>query len=148
MTAHTARGKMMARQRLKTEDDIFFEEEKKDSIGDAYDLFDLGTQIHSKNTLMSRDFMLSDLNDKERKFIREQLLVAKALKEYLQDPIAAEQAQQMILEDIINVINLSRARNGRMIKALVDFFKQEGQKEEPKKSLLQQIFGREKEEDV
>lgn len=114
--------------RLDKEREFRDEEDKRKIIADLYDLFVHVTKQHEDDSNLSDTFVLSDLDEKERRFVREQSMVADEWYDFLQNKIEAKKGETFIRKDLIRIARLSTAKDGRIIKAWSEFFT--GQRDE------------------
>lgn len=126
-------------------------EEFKDQIyGDEYDVMGMGIKVHSREQIknLNEDFILSDLNDNERMFVRRGLRITRHIiafldvsrftkeksiqidgEEFKQYQITEEGKERVdqecdkiidrMLRDYKAMAILSRGRGARVVKALV-----------------------------
>lgn len=121
----------MIKQKLMETKDI--EDEKP--IGDPYDLFGRALNIHSPIAELTADFTLSDLSEesikaKPVKFVREQIKICGAITHFIKDKRESKISKEILMKDLYTTVILSRARGGKVIKALLEVVKMRTDQEE------------------
>lgn len=126
------------------------EEEQETVFGDEYDVMQVGFKVYSKNARenLSEDFIISDLTDKERMFVRRGLKMTHHITSFLdlsrfvkerkvkianyefkrmqltEDDVKRVKGERdkivgRMLSDYNSMAILSRGKKARMIKALI-----------------------------
>ena len=95
----------------------------KNIIGDKYDLIKFLLTIHKKKIRrdISEDFVLSDLQEKDINFIRDQTKIAFILRDYIQDENIAELLYDQMMSEIYLITILKRnSKNNFLIKKIIE----------------------------
>lgn len=125
------------------------EREMSDYSVDVYDLFAYVTKKHNDKTSLSETFVLADLDDRERRFIREQSLVAESWKKFIKSTEFADDGFDFLMKDLTNLARLSIGKQGRVINSWADFFTSQRETETRKDTGffegLKRIFGKSEE---
>lgn len=132
----------MNKELLKSLED---EEDRKAAMDDVFDLLGETLRNHGPVTDITEDSYMSDLtrqsgNKDEEKFVREQVKLSTVVRRYIVDPKEAFLASHVIMLDVHSIINLSRARGGRVIKAILKFGTSGAADEKETVGALRRIF--------
>jgi hypothetical protein len=118
---------------------------KDDPLGDVYDVYGMVSNVHSKITGMTRDYVLAQytsevINSKFPKFVREQRKTLRVVKSFLivpleelknrYEPVYAEKVyrliwkiykdiEELLLGEIDEMVIISRAGKGEVTKAML-----------------------------
>lgn len=112
---------MVSRKETNNEELHELEISEEETISDAYDLLKkLGVKVHTKTDNYNEDHTLSNMSMNERKFVREQTKLAGLIKDYIQDEKLAKITEKTLKTDIEGIIILSRAKEGLLLKALLE----------------------------
>lgn len=134
-------------------------EEEELNMGDKYDVIKFVGTVNSPISTMNPDFILGDLNtgmlsNPLIKFVRSQLKIIEAVNIHLTqegDEEYKTRINQLMLNDVYSLENLSRADKAKVINAILEYIKSgEGTpagsiptettgNEEPKQGILQRL---------
>lgn len=111
-------------------------------MSDVYDLFTEVIKIHTPGLKISSDFTISNLNEKEIKFVREHIKVCKILRTFLGGKYRktikktgkhyeikegdvtkriAKQVTNVLMTDVFSLVILSRAKGGKILDAVLSY---------------------------
>lgn len=121
-------------------DQITPEEEKV--FGDIYDLYAEVINIHSQIKEINADFTISNLSEHEITFIRDQLKIVIIVNEFLLGKETKLRASRLLMRDVYSLAIMSRAREGKVLNAVLSYGRSREEAEEMNKaSLIQKLFG-------
>lgn len=118
------------------------EKEDKYELSDIFQVVTFGSTVHTKGSILNTDFTLSDLNENERFFIREQLKLIELMVKYVQHKQESQKLKKVMTIDIHAVLVLSRARHGRIIKAILRMIMGRSAEEEDNMAVPEGFFSR------
>jgi len=91
---------------------------------------------------MNPDFSISNLDPTENIFVREQLKLIIAVTEFLQVKESRLRANRLLLRDVYTMTALSRARDAKVLNAILTHGRSKEESQELEKAgLLQRLFG-------
>lgn len=97
-------------------------------MSDIFDLFKELIKVHSKNEVpeLSTDFVIADLSEdvatnKLLTYVVEQLRVAKALSEEVQDPVYSHKVKEFIMTEVHAMVVMTRSAKGAVLKSVLKF---------------------------
>ena len=110
--------------------------------GDVYDLYAEVINIHSEVTEINSDFSISNLTETEIQFVRDQLKLIIVVVEFLKKKEEQLRASRLLLRDIFSLVIMSRAREGKVLNAVLTYGRSKEEAEELHRvGLMQKLFG-------
>jgi len=110
--------------------------------GDVYDLYAEVINIHSEVKEINADFSISNLTEVEIKFVRDQLKLIIIVVEFLKDKETQLRASRLLLRDIFSLVIMSRARDGKVLNAVLTYGRSKEESEELHRAgIMQRLFG-------
>ena len=87
-------------------------------IGDDFDLFHDISKVHiMQRTGIHREFKLSNMNEKERKFVQKQMKIIDRMLDYVADKRTGMEIKAMLMEEVNLITILSQSKDGAILKA-------------------------------
>jgi hypothetical protein len=97
------------------------DEEDESLMGDIYDIIAETIEVHTKGTLINKDYTMSAMTRGERFFVKETLKVIRQIRDTIPYKPAADDVIKMMREEITVVVVLSRTDKnpGKVIDAML-----------------------------
>lgn len=110
------------------------EPEEEENYNDMYDVVKATLKVHSPHDTLNSDFIIADLQPNIFEntaviYIKEHLNIMVAINNYLVIEGDAEYkllTQKLLLDEVISITNLSRADKGKVLLAILDYIKGQG----------------------
>lgn len=109
-------------------------EPEEENYNDMYDVVKATLKVHSPHDTLNSDFIIADLRSEIFEntaviYIKEHLNIMVAINNYLTiegDEQHKIMTQKLLLDEVISIVNLSRADKGKVLLAILDYIKGQG----------------------
>lgn len=128
------------RKKFRQQKDEYEDPEEK-TMGDVYDVAEQVIKVHSQISTINTDFIIANLNPKLLEnpviqYIRNQLTTIEIINNQLnnielEDEYYKKKIEALLLNKVYSLVDLSRADNGLVLKALLDYIRANAGTEKP-----------------
>lgn len=113
---------------------------------DEYDIIKDSLTVHSPSKSLNMDFILANIDDKDRAFIRTQIKVVNQIENFLgNDENAKKSAEKIrisLMTDVYALVVLSRTKGGRILTAILTGLIGNKDTKREMRSLREKLLGR------